>query len=88
MDTINVCEACVYLHANGADEYFDGHDDALEACIKGFETVGGISFTYPEDDPEGHGMPVHDGFSRDQCGVCGTFMGGTRYACTYWMRDE
>jgi len=80
-----VCEACIYYDANGADSYFDGHDDELERVAQAFtDSRISISWVYPEDENEPDGFryddgPIVEAFSKTPCAVCGTHFAGSRH---------
>jgi hypothetical protein len=79
--TMEVCQDCLYVGANGAPDYegyaTSGHPERYEQALKTCD-----SEPISTDDTEGH-------FSWQSCDFCGDSLGGTRYtASVLFLKKE
>lgn len=76
---VEICEDCIYRGSGIEVEGIELGDDRYDTCPEW--DLWGFNFTYPEDDPDGYGEPVH-GFSKSECDGCHTTLYGERYTMT------
>ena len=89
LDTISVCEPCIAYDGAIEPSYWDGDPEGFARCESGWlknqDLI--IAYTYADDDPDGEGYPVRH-FDSGPCAICGSFMGGDYYTCTYTTKEK
>ena len=74
---VEICEDCIFSSAGINEDFEPDGEDTFDVCREW--DSWDFSFTYPEDDPDGEGEPLH-GFSKSQCDGCHTTLGGDRHS--------
>lgn len=86
----SVCEDCLFCVAYGLSESApDEHEQAFdEGCKREIGDKNGHFSTGvapTEDDPDGNG---YDSFSRQECELCRSTLGGSRHGVTLLITGE
>lgn len=79
VDTVSVCVDCVYVLANGRDQYYEESlDDTRERPAGVFPYL--IDSAWPTDDVTT--------FSKFPCECCGSRLAGSRVRVVVWVSPD